>query len=156
MQNDKKNNVFFKIIKVILFLIFLIIIFSLAPNYEVNDTYAKDKINIIINNNNVTKKLKKELFISDESVIYMSMQDIKNYFDKYIIYDERNNQIITTYGEKVGVLPLNQNIIKINDSTVNALSGAIKKEDIYYLPISLMGKVYNLDIEYLNDEKILM
>ena len=156
MQNEKKANTFFNIIKVILFLIFLIIIFTLAPNYETNDTYAKDKINIIINNNNVTKKLKKELFINEKNVIYMSMQDVKNYFDKYIIYDEINNQVITTYGEKVGVLPLNQDIIKINDSTVNILSGVIKKDDIYYLPISAMSRVYNLDIEYLNDEKILL
>ena len=130
-RKERKENMFFKVIKVILFLLILIMIFKLAPNYEINDTYAKDKINIIINNNNITKKLKYDLFINEKNVIYMSMQDVKNYFDKYIIYDELNNQIITTYGEKVGVLSLEENIIKVNDSTVNVLSGAIKKDNIY-------------------------
>ena len=136
MEKEKRGSIFLNIIKVILFLFIIIIVFKLAPNYEINDTYAKDKINIIINNNNVTKKLKYDLFINEKNVIYMSMQDIKNYFDKYIIYDESNNQIITTYGEKVGVLPLNEKIIEINGSTINVLSGAIKENDIYYLPIT--------------------
>ena len=152
----KKINLFLNIIVVLLSLVALIIIFNLAPNYEINDAYAKDKINIIINNNNVTKKLKKDLFINEKSVIYMSMQDVKNYFDKYIIYDEPNNQIITTYGEKVGVLPLDENKIKVNDSIVNVLSGAIKKDNTYYLPISAMSKVYNLDSEYIEDDRILL
>ena len=53
------------ILKVLLFLFALVIIFKLAPNYETNDSYAKNKINIIINNNNVTKKLKHDLYITD-------------------------------------------------------------------------------------------
>ena len=84
------------------------------------------------------------------------MQDIKNYFDKYIMYDEQNDQIITTYGEKVGVLPLNQNNILINDSIVNVISGAIKEDEQYYLPISAMSKVYNVDIDYIDEKQILL
>lgn len=156
MRKEKKENIFFNIIKVILFLLALIIVFKLAPNYEINDTYSSDKINVIINNNNVTKKLKYDLFINEKNVIYMSMQDVKNYFDKYIIFDESNNQIITTYGEKVGVLPLNEKIIEINGSTINVLSGAIKENDIYYLPISSMSNIYNLDINYIKDGEILL
>ena len=160
MRKKKKGNVLFlnifNIIKVILFLIVLIIVFKIAPNYEINDTYAKDKINVIINNNNVTKKLKYDLYINEKNVIYMSMQDVKNYFDKYIIFDEDNNQIITTYGEKVGVLPLNEKIIEINSSTTNVLSGAIKENDIYYLPINSMSNVYNLDINYIKEKQILV
>ena len=83
----------------------------------------------------------------------MSKDDIKNYFDKYIILDEENNQIITTYGEKVGVLPLDKNIITINDSEINVLSGAVKKDEIYYLPISTMSKVYNVNIQYIDTEE---
>lgn len=155
-KEKKKGNIFLNILKVILFLFALVIIFNLAPNYEINDSYAKDKINLIINNNNVTKKLKHDLYINDKNVIYMSKEDIENYFDKYILYDENNNQIITTYGEKVGVLPINENVIKINDSELNVLSGAIKKDDEYYLPITSMAKVYNLNIEYIKAEQILL
>lgn len=156
MRKEKKKNIFLKIIKVILFLFALIIVLKLAPNYVKNDDYVKEKVNVIINNKNVTKKLKYDLFTNEKDVIYMSMQDVKNYFDKYIIYDEVNNQIITTYGEKVGVLPLDEKIIKINGSTVNVLSSAIKNNDIYYLPINSMSNVYNLDTKYIKDKQILL
>lgn len=155
-KNTNKGNIFLNLIKVILFLLFIIIVFKIAPNYEKNDTYDFSKINLIINNNNVTKKLKYDLYINDKNVIYMSKQDIANYFDKYIYLEEDTNQIITTYGEKIGVLPLNKNTIKINDSEVNVLSGAILKDDIYYLPISSMSKIYNVDVNYIKEEKILV
>lgn len=157
MEKNKKSkfNLFFKIGVIILLLLLIFCAYKLAPNYTKNDSYAKNKINLIINNNNVTKKLKKDLFINEKDVIYMSKEDIKNYFDKYIIYDEENNQIITTYGEKIGVLPIGQNIIKINDSEVEVISGAIKKDDTYYLPISSMAKVYNVDIQYIKNNNIL-
>lgn len=159
MKKDKvksQNNLFIKIFGVMLFLAFLIIIFKLAPNYEINSTYAKNKINLIINNNNVTKKLKYDLWINDKNVIYMSKEDIANYFDKYIYLEKETNQLITTYGEKIGVLPINQNLIKINDSEIDVLSGAIQKDNIYYLPITAMDKVYNMNIEYIKEEKILL
>lgn len=152
----RKDNIFFKVIKVIIFLLFLMLVFKLAPNYETNDEYATEKINVIINNKNVTKKLKYDLFTNEKDVIYMSMQDVKNYFDKYITYDEPNNQIITTYGEKIGVLPLDEKIIEVNGSITNVLSGAIKNNNIYYLPINSMSKVYNLDIKYIKEKQILL
>ena len=157
MEKNKKSklNLFLKVGAIILLLLLIFCAYKLAPNYTKNDSYAKNKVNLIINNNNVTKKLKKDLFINEKDVIYMSKEDIKNYFDKYIIYDEENNQIITTYGEKIGVLPIGQNIIKINDSEVEVISGAIKKDDTYYLPISSMAKVYNVDIQYIKNNNIL-
>lgn len=157
MEKNKKSklNIFLKIGAIVILLVLIFCAYKLAPNYTKNDSYDKNKINLIINNNNVTKKLKKDLFLNEKDVIYMSKEDIKNYFDKYIIYDEENNQIITTYGEKVGVLPIGQNIIKINDSEVEVMSGAIKKDDTYFLPISSMAKVYNVDIQYIKNNNIL-
>lgn len=155
-KKDSNNQILLKIIKVVLFLFVIIIVFKFAPNYEINDTYAEGKINIIINNKNVTKKLKYDLFMDENKVIFMSMKDIENYFDKYIYLDQNNNHIITTYGEKVGVLPIGENKIVINNSEVDILSGVIKKDDVYYLPISSMSKVYNLNIEYIKDEQILI
>ena len=139
-RSKTKFSLLLNSIKIIFFLLFVMIILMLAPNYEKNDTYDATKINLIINNNNVTKKLKQDLFINDKNVIYLSKEDIQNYFDQYIYVEKTTNQMITTYGEKVGVLPINQNKIKINDAEVNVLSGAIQKENVYYLPISAMAK----------------
>ena len=155
-DKNKSKKKYIVIATVVLLLLFLVIILKLAPNYVIKDAYAKNKINLIINNNNVTKKLKYELFMNDKNVIYMSKEDIQNYFDNYIYLEKTGNQIITTYGEKIGVLPIDQNIIKINDSTINVLSGAIQKDGTYYLPISAMSQIYNVNINYIKDKQILV
>lgn len=144
------------VITILLLVSLLTIVFVVVPNYEKNNPYVKGKINIVINNNNVTKKLKKELWKDEKNVIYMSKEDVTNYFDKYLYWEEKTNQLITTYGEKIGVLPINQNTIIINDVSIDVLSGATQKDGIYYLPISCMSKVYNMNIEYIEKEQILL
>lgn len=157
MRKKKKSKNQGNLIKIIIYLISLIIVFSLAPNYEKNEEYyAENKINLIIDNNNVTTSLKHELYINKKNVIYMSIDDIASCFDGTINYNEQDNEIITTYGEKVAKLPINKNVIKINNREQDVLSGATEKDNIYYIPITSMGKIYELDIEYIEDEQILL
>ncbi len=158
MRKDKMNNkklVFFNIIKIIIFLCLIIFIFMVAPNY-VKTNKKVDKISIIINNNNVTERLKNSLYINDKNVIYMSIDDIQNFLDKYVYTDSKEKQIITTYGEKIAVLPLNESTIKINNSTFNLISGIETKENKFYLPISQMANVYNMEITYVKESKTII
>lgn len=155
MKKAGNNYILGNIIKTIVFLLLIIFVFNIAPNY-VKTAEEKAKTNIIINNNNVTSRLKKDLYVNDKKVVYMSMLDVKNYLDKYIYYDETNNQVITTYGEKIAVLPVNQNTININNSILNILSGIEVKENEIYLPISQMATVYNMEISYIDKENILI
>lgn len=156
MKKKRKNKTSNKLIKVTVYLIFLLIIFNYAPNYEVDANYKKNEINLSINNENVTKYLKYNLFVNDEKQIYISIDDISNYFDKTIRYDEANDEIITTFGEKTAKLPLDENIIKMSGWNIDVISGAIKKEDIYYIPLTAMEDIYEIDIEYIQEEKILL
>ncbi len=157
MPKKKKSKKQSKLIKVIVYLISLIIVFSIAPNYEKSDDYyIEDKINLIIDNENITKNLKHELFINNKKVIYISIEDIAGYFDNSVTYDEGNKQIITTYGEKEVKLPIDKNIIYINNRKQDVLSGAVEKDGTYYIPITAMEKIYEVDIEYIEDEKILL
>lgn len=157
MKNKRKNKIQIKFIKVIIYLIFLIILFSVAPNYaESDDYYVQNKINLIIDNYNVTQNLKNDLFVNHKGVIYISIEDVKNYLDKSVVYDDKNKQIITTYGEKKVELPLNKNIIKINDREQDVLSGAVEQEGVQYIPITSMSKIYEMDIEYIKNEKIVL
>ena len=153
-RRAKKKNIQ-KITIVFILIAFILCILIMAVNY-VRNKNIKDTIGLIINNNNVTNKLKNELWINEKNVLYMSKNDIQNYLDQYIYLDEKENQIITTYGEKVAVLPLDNNKITINGSSFELVSGVIKKENEYYLPISQMASVYNMEYTYLKDEKILM
>lgn len=152
-KSEMKIN--FKNILKILLPILIIIIFLLVFKYVKKDN-NNDKIGLIINNNVVTAKLKKDLYKNDKSVIYMSIQDIKNYLDKYIYIDKTENKIITTYGEKVTVLPYNDTNITINDSNLKILSGAEQKDGDTYLPISQLSKAYNMDMTYLEDQNTLI
>lgn len=156
MRKKRKNKPYSNIIKIVTFLIILIIIFNVAPNYIITDENIKGKINIVINNENITKKLEHDLFINENDVIYISKEDIKEYFDKEIKYDEKNNQIISTYGEKEVKLPIDKNIVIINEIEVDVLSGATQKEGVYYIPIIEMKKVYEIDVEYIKEEQILL
>lgn len=149
-KNKKKNLAIIGIIAVLIIL--LPIIFLNIVKRDDN----KGKTQIIINNNNVTSKLKNEAYINEKDVVYMSMTDIKNYLDNYIYKDSENNQIITTYGEKIGVLGLTENTININNTKLNILSGPENKNGETYLPISLMSNVYNMEMTIIKDKKILV
>ena len=151
-RKNKKNKSLVFIVAVILVILIAITIFL---NVAIKNIYG-DKTQIIINNNNVTLKLKNPAYINEKEVVYMSMTDIKNFLDNHIYNDQKNSQIITTYDEKIGVLSLNNNIININNTNVNLLSGVENKNGQIYLPISLMSNVYNMEMTFIKDKKILI
>lgn len=130
-------------------LIIVIAILMIAPDYTRTDIATKT--NLIINNNNVTEDLKEDLYIDDKGVVYVSKQDIANFFDSFIYIDEDYNQIITTSDTKVATLPIDKKTITINGYTEDIAGSATKKDETYYLPFSDMEKVYNIEIEYIKD-----
>lgn len=133
----------------VLGLFLAVAILMIAPDYTRTD--ITDRTNFIINNNNVTSSLKKDIFIDGKGVIYVSKQDISNFFDSFIYIDEQYNQIITTSDTKVGVLPIGKKEITINGARETILGAVTEKDDTYYLPFSEMGNVYNIEIEYIKD-----
>lgn len=135
--------------------ILLIIVASIlivSPNFKKDPN--EGKINFIINNNNVTAKLKQDIFIDDNGVIYVSKEDIENYFDGQIYYDKENSQIITTSETKVAVISLTEKIMKVNGTQVKLLGTVVKKDGIFYIPISELENVYNIEIENINNSVV--
>ncbi len=146
----KKKN----IIRTFITIVALIVIAIIA--YIANEFIILDNnktTNLIINNKNVTGNLKKEILIQDDE-IYISMQDLQNFFDKYIYEDTENNQIITTYEDKIAVIGFDENKMIVNGSEKSTYASAIKQEDTIYLPITEMKDVYGIDIEYIEKTKI--
>lgn len=148
MKNIK--NIWKKVAVVVGLLIIAGVILLISPNFKKDPN--EGKINFIINNNNVTGKLKHDIWINENNIAYASMEDLKNYFDGQIYYDKVNNQIITTSDTKVAVLSLTEKKMIVNGSEVKLVSGAVRKEGTFYLPISEMGKVYNVEINNINNE----
>ncbi|MBO5478661.1 MAG: hypothetical protein J6A04_02975 [Clostridia bacterium] len=150
MKNIK--NIWRKVAIVIGLLIIAGVVLIVSPNFKKDPN--EGKINFIINNNNVTGKLKHDIWIDENNVVYASMEDLENYFDGQIYYDKANNQIITTSDTKVAALSLTEKKMTLNGAEVKLVDGALKKDGIYYLPISEMGKVYNVEINNINNQVI--
>ena len=151
-QIEKKKK---RIIKT--FIIILIVIIVAIIGYKANDYIILDKnktINLVINNKNVTSNLKKDIFIQDDE-IYISKQDLGNFFDKYIYEDTENNQIVTTYDTKIAAISLEENKININGSNKSTSSHAIEKDDVIYIPIQELEDVYGIEIKYVENSKVL-
>jgi spore germination protein YaaH len=142
-----KTKMIKNIIIIAIALIAIVLIFTFAKNFTKDEN--EGKIALIINNKDVTARLKKDIFIDEQGIIYLSKEDIANFFDEYIYLEEETNQIITTYGTKVAALSLEQNKMTINGSTTNILKTVIEKDETYYMPFSEMNDIYNVEIKYI-------
>lgn len=144
-----------KIKKILIIIVAIILIGTIAYNISNNIIVDKNKsINLVINNKNVTSNLKKEIIIENDN-IYISKQDLGNFFDKYIYEDTENNNIVTTYNNKIASISLEKNKININGSTKNTYAHAENKEGTIYVPITELEDVYGIEIKYLPDSKVL-
>lgn len=147
---DKK-----KVTKALIIVVAIIIIGVIL--YQINNNIVFDKnknINLVINNKNITSNLKKDIFIQDDE-IYISKQDLGNFFDKYIYEDTQNNQIITTYDTKIAAISLDENKISINGVSKKTYAQTIKKDDAIYLPIKELEDVYGIEISYIENSKVI-
>ena len=139
------------------FIILLIIVLLLITAYIANDFIILDKnekINLVINNNNITANLKNEIIIENDT-IYLSKQDISNFFDKYIYEDKENNQIITTYDKKIASIGFEENKININGSEKRIYAHAENKNGTIYLPITEMTDVYGIEVKNIENSKVI-
>ena len=141
--------------KVIILLLALVVIGFVVVKAEIFIKEKTDgKINLIINNNNVTSRLKNEVRI-DDGIIYVSMDDMKNFFDKYIYIEEETNEIVTTYNDKIASIGFESNKLTLNGSTKKISAHALKDNDIVYMPISEMQDVYNIELKNIEDTKVI-
>lgn len=142
-----------KIVFIIIGIIILGIIAYIANDYIV---IGKNKTtNLVINNRNVTGNLKKDILI-ENGEIYISKQDLGNFFDKYIYEDKDTEQIITTYNKKIAEIGFDKNVVTINGSEKTTYAHAIKKDDTIYLPISELKDVYDIEINNIESTKVLV
>lgn len=149
MENKKKviKRTFFTIVA----LLVIFVVAMIANNYIILD--SNETTNLIINNKNMTSSLKNEIFIKD-NIIYLSKQDIANFFDKHIYEDEKTNKIITTYEKKIAEIGFDDNTININGSDKEIYAHAIEKDGQTYLPISEMTDIYNIEMANIPETNI--
>ena len=145
-EEKVKSKIFSKIIVVAIFLGIVFFVLKVAPNYR--NTDIADKTNLVINNSNVTADLKQELIIRD-GIIYISKEDIENFFDPYIYYEQNTNQIITTSDNQIASMVVGENFVTNNGSRVEMSGAVFQENDTYYIPFSNLTNVYNVEISYI-------
>lgn len=150
-KNEKNSSkLIFNIFIVIVFLVLVGGVFYLSPNYIREDYDGKTKV--LINNNNVTLKMKNDVYIDENNNVFLSLADVRNYFDKYIEYDKENGSIVTTSKINIAKMSTKDNKITINGQEEELNSSAIEKNETIYLPFSeISEKVYDVDLEYIKD-----
>ena len=150
-EQEKKKKIIVRTFIIIVALIVLFVIAMIANNYIILDN--NEVTNLVINNRNVTSDLKNNVLI-ENNVIYLSEDDVQNFFDKYLYLEEENNKFITTYDKKIAEIGFDEDEININGSDKQIYAHVINKDGINYLPVSEMKDVYNIEIENIEDTKV--
>lgn len=132
------------IILIILFGALVVFGIYMWPNFKKSGNEGKR--NLVINYTNVTSTMKGKVIIDDDKNVYISMADIENYYDRHIHYDKQYNYIIIAKGDKTACFDINKNQLDINGEKSRAK--IIVQDGTYYVPISLLEDVYNIDVTY--------
>lgn len=138
----------------IIALLVVAFIINIAPGYKRNK--YKDVINLIIGDTNVTEKLQKPIYKDEEGNIYISKEDIKTLIDKTIYYDEQQNMIIATSEVAVASMKIGEKIINIDGANIDTLESVIIKDEIIYIPINEMEEIYNIEVDYAEEAKVVI
>ena len=129
-------------------------ILNYAPGFK-RDKYA-GITNLIINDKDITEDLKQKVYINENGNIYLSMQDIRNLFDKNICYYEDINTLVTTSNTKIASFDLANSKVTINGVEQELKSNILKNENIIYIPISELQLVYNIEAKYVKENDVVI
>lgn len=148
-----------KIVKILIILIFLAIIIvgalyavkRLAPGYANEE--ISDMTNLVINGSNVTDYLKEnntKVYVRD-NIIYLSLSDMQNFFDKYIYVDEKYGKVISTYNSNIVTLDINNGQMQLNDGNVNTAQIPFEADGVLYVPFSQMEEAFDATCTYISE-----
>ena len=134
-----------RILVSITMLIAIIFFMQIAPGY-VKDPPKTSKIRMILNNN-IISNLKNDIIFIDNKT-YLSIDDIRNYFDEFL--KEENNRFITTYAGNTAVIAKNSNAVYLNGEYINFSTQPLydKENAKYYLSLDDLNRVYDYDMRY--------
>ena len=130
------------ILAVVLVIALIIVLLNI---FKVQAHKKPDKISLMLNNEIV--ELEKEMYKEEEN-IYISKEDIVKLFDDTLYYNEAEKELITTYNTHIALLKVDETFMVLNDSNVELKGCLTEKDGVIYLPLTDLGIVYDLEIEY--------
>ena len=102
---------------VAIFLIVALLVFNIAPEYELEYKYKEGDIRVIFNDSEITRNLSKlpQTALLVDGEIMLSQDTVDILFDKNLYYEEKYETLITTTTEHRADLKLNSKVVKIDD-----------------------------------------
>ena len=153
MKHKKYKLRFIRNIAICVFALLIVArLLDIMPGFKRDKT--EGITNLVIGDEDRTEELNNNIFIDQNNIVYMSLEDVKELFDNSIIFDKEYNQIITTSRTKVATMELNEKYIMINDTLKDTLGTLLRKDGIVYLPVSEMELVYNIEVEYIKETDV--
>lgn len=152
-EAKQNNKIFRKIFIVAIFLAAVFFVLAYAPNYAYEEKVGE--VTLIVNNQDITGDLKKPLIMED-GVIYLSKEDIQNFFDPYIYYDKKYQQIITGSDTKIASIVVGENKMNNNGSDIAIEGTILERNDTYYIPFSELNDIYHVKISYIENTSTLV
>lgn len=145
MSKRKKKNKKILVSRIVFLVLILVIIISIIRNVLIQNNNTDEQI-LIVDSQDITDSLSSSVYISENGTLYLSMEDVKNIFDSNIYYEEESEKIITTSGTKVAAININDSTVEVNSATLTLSAEVIKQDDDFYIPITEITNVYNIEI----------
>lgn len=147
-EAKQSNKTFRKIFIVAIFLAATFLILAYAPNFAYEEKTGETTF--IVNNQDITDNLRKPLIMED-GIVYLSKEDIQNFFDPYVYYDTKYKQIITGSDTKIASIVVGENKMNNNGSDINIDGTILERNDTYYIPFSELNDIYHVKISYIEN-----
>lgn len=152
IKSKKKNKNNGRSYKKIAFVIVLILIIIIGAKNVKKEKHSNE-LEIILNNENITGRLKDHI-LTENNQVYISSEDVQNTIDN-TIYKEDDGSIITTSSKKIAIIKPGEDNIEINSSKQDSKDIVLEKDGTEYLAISELENVYDYEFEYNSANKII-
>lgn len=137
----------------LLVLILILLIVGVKSSSKTEEV-AVTKPRLIVNTVNVTDNLSHNIYIDKNNILYMSIDDIKNIFDKNLYFEEETGKVITTSGTKTAAIDINNNTMEVNSASLLLNNVIIRFENIVYIPVSEITNIYNIDVKITDNSAV--
>lgn len=155
-MKNKKKKISLKSFKRIFTILAILIVYLLTLKILGKTNFNKDEEQITVLLNNKEYSTINEIYVDVLNEVYFSVEDMKNIFDKDIVFYQEKNMLVSTYNMHVLELKLDENIACVNNVNVE-IQGALKYlGEKLYLPVTELGIVYDYDFSYSKENKVVM
>lgn len=151
-RNEINKSNPFKII-ILLILIILCIVFLIGKfGINVIDNLSRDpnRIDVIVKDKIVPDEL--SIYIVDNEK-YFSVDFLKEYIDDTVFPEADDNTLTITNENSVIRLSTDELTYYVNSEPLSLEMPIITKDEVMLIPCNLTASLYNLNIEYIDDEK---